>query len=141
VIILAWVADTSTGTTRQVPQTATPSLTVPTAAGLRFQWDVTHVCDEEPDVVQVRIHNSSLVDVQVTGFIKAEPDSGEEKTISMIPSDHINCSPQAWCGPQERIRNHYPQGFHGMVRGTVWVHYQGVEVDSRSFGPVRLTCQ
>jgi hypothetical protein len=141
VIIVAWAADMPAGVTREVPQTATPSLIVPTAVGLRFQWEVIHVCDEEPDVVQIRVHNSDLVDLEVTGFIKAEPDSGKEKTISEIPSHDRHCPSQAWCGPQERIRNHYPQGFFGKVWGTVWVHYQGEVLDTKSFGPVRLTCQ
>lgn len=138
------LTNTPSPTDRPWPQTSTATTTlVPAAtpkAELRFEWQVTNVCDKEPDVIGNRVHNLNQVDVQVTGFIKAKPDGGQETTISEVPPQYQNCPSGAWCGPEERIRNHYPKGFQGLVWGTTSVHYQGGIVESESFGPVQLTC-
>ena len=124
-----------------VPPTNTATNTpVPTTTALLFEWSIWHVCDTDPDVIENRVHNLNQVDVQVTGFIKAQPAGGEERIISEVPLPYQNCPAGAWCGPGERIRNQYPQGFQGAVWGTTSVYYQGVLVGSNAFGPVQLTC-
>ncbi len=118
-----------------LPPTQTPSPTETNPPAFSFNWDTQITCA----YIENRVNNLNSVEVQVTGFISAKPDNGDEKTISEVPPPYQNCPSGGWCGPIEDIHNHYTN-FQGVVWGTTWVHYQGVEVASKSFGPTALSC-
>lgn len=122
-------------TNTPVTPTKTPAPTITVSSVFSFNWDTQITCS----YVENRVNNLNSVHVQVTGFIMARPDGGAELTISEVPAPDESCPPGGWCGPIEDVHNHYSD-FHGVVWGTTWVHYQGVEVASKSFGPTPLSC-
>lgn len=107
----------------------------PDPSAFRFRWDTQVTCA----YIENRVNNLNAVGVRVTGRIWAKPDNGSQKLISEVPWPYQYAPPGSWRGPIENIRNHY-RAFQGVVWGTTWVHYQGVEVARRSFGPTSLRC-
>lgn len=100
-----------------------------------FNWDTQVTCA----YIENRVNNLNAVGVQVTGRIWAKPDNGNESVIAEVPLPYQHSPSGSWRGPIENILNHYAT-FRGIVWGTTWVHYQGVEIASRSFGPTSLSC-
>lgn len=98
------------------------------------------MCDSDPDVLEIRVNNQNSVPVTIVGFIRAQPDGGSEQTLSETVYTENNCGAGYWCGPMERIRNQFPQGFRGNVWGELKVYYQGILVDQKIVGPVYLSC-
>lgn len=107
----------------------------PPAPAFTFNWDTQVTCA----YIENRVNNLNAVGVQVTGSIWAKPDNGNQKLIAEVPLPYQYAPSGSWRGPIENIRNHY-RAFRGVVWGTTWVHYQGVEVARRSFGPTALRC-
>ena len=116
--------------------TSPPPTNTPPPPALSFSWDVQATCN---NVIEIRVHNQNAVTVQVEGSIWAQPDGGQKKTIAEVPGYDQDCGSGYWCGPIERIGNHF-SNFHGTVGGVVRVYYQGKLVDSQTLGQTTLAC-
>jgi len=104
-----------------------------------FEWHIIAICDEEPDEIEVRVHNLNDYSVQVTGEIWAQNGDEAAKMISKVPPAYQQCPAEGWCGPEERIRNWY-DSFDGKVWGWAKVHIDGELVASNSLPKTHLTC-
>jgi hypothetical protein len=118
-----------------LPPTITPTSTPTTQTPFSFtEWSSFARCDE----IQNRVRNTSSFVVIVTGKIWAKPDNGDEIQIAEQPPEFQTCPVGCWSGPSERITNYFGN-FHGTIKATTWIHYEGNEVGRKDLEQ-RLDC-
>lgn len=111
------------------PPTPTPTPTVtppPPPPEPEFPLHEVAVCDQEPDEIELRVLNDSDKAVRVLGELYAQHQDQEPVRISAVPEQYQACPPGGWCGPEERIRNHFSY-FDGVVWG--WIEVRDLQTD------------
>lgn len=107
---------------------------------VEFNWNPHYGCGSGSEAIQIRGQNRGNVTVEISGFIKAQPDGGGEQTIAEVSSGTSTCDPYDWCGPIAEIAESFPDGFQGMIWGSAFVDYQDALVEEEHIAPTYLSC-